>query len=68
MEARTQVAQERARLERELQTLHTRLDAAYTDKLDGKISDEFWKRKQAEWETQEFRIKSRISGEEESES
>lgn len=64
VQTRTQAAQERVRLIRELQTLHTRMDAAYTDKLDGRISDEFWKRKQADWETGEFRIKSRISGQE----
>jgi len=65
VQTRTQAVQERARLERELQTLHAWMDAAYTDKLDGRISDEFWKRKQADWETEEFRIKSRISGQEE---
>ena len=42
------VAQERTRLTRELQTVRGRMDAAYADKLDGKISGEFWQRKQAE--------------------
>lgn len=34
-----QSALERNRWERELATLHSRIDAAYTDKLDGKISE-----------------------------
>ena len=54
-------SQDRTRLERELATLHARMDAAYSDKLDGKISEEFWQRKQADWQTEEFRIKSLIS-------
>ena len=58
----TQAKLERARLERELQTLHVRMDAAYIDKLDGRISEEFWQRKNTDWATEEFRIKSRIAG------
>jgi len=34
-----------ARLERELAALCSRMDAAYTDKLDGKITEAFWQRK-----------------------
>jgi len=61
-QARAQAAQERAGLDRELQAVLARMDAACADKLDGKISDEIWKRKQADWETEGSRIKSRISG------
>jgi site-specific DNA recombinase len=56
------IAQERARLSRELSTLRARMDAAYSDKLDGKISEEFWQRKQAEWQSEELRIMSRLNG------
>ncbi len=42
------VAQERARLNRELSTLRGRMDAAYSDKLDGKISEDFWQAAEAE--------------------
>lgn len=56
------VAQERARLNRELSTLRGRMDAAYSDKLDGKISEDFWQRKQADWQAEEMRITSRLSG------
>ena len=38
------------------------MDAAYSDKLDGNITEEFWQRKQAEWSSEEARIKSRIAG------
>ena len=56
------VTQERARLNRELNTLRARMDAAYCDKLDGKISEEFWQRKQTEWQAEELRITSRLEG------
>ncbi len=62
VQMRNNAAPERARLERELAALHTRMDAAYTDKLDGRISREFWQRKQADWENEELRIRSLISG------
>ena len=52
---------ERARLERELDALHRRMDAAYMDKLNGKISDDFWQRKQADWESEDARLKALIS-------
>ena len=61
VQARAQVAQERARLDCELAALYTRTDAAYSDKLDGKITESFWQRKQADWQQEEFRIKSLIS-------
>ena len=59
---RNQTEQERSRLERELDALQSRMDAAYTDKLDGKITPEFWQRKQADWQAEEIRIKSLIAG------
>ena len=68
VQMRTQTAQERARLDRELAALHSRMDAAYTDKYDGKISEEFWQRKQAEWQAEECRIKSVRAGLEEDKS
>ena len=32
------------------------MDSTYCDKLDGKISEEFWQRKQADWSAEEQRI------------
>jgi len=48
VQMRNQAAQERSRLARQLAALHGHMDAAYTDKLDGKISEDFWQRKQAD--------------------
>jgi site-specific DNA recombinase len=61
VEAGTRVTQEQARLNRELSTLRGRMDAAYCDKLDGKISEDFWQRKQADWEAEEERINARLA-------
>jgi hypothetical protein len=36
------------------------MDQAYMDKLDGRISDEFWSRKSAEWQAEEQRILASI--------
>ena len=33
------------------------MDAAYVDKLDGKISEEFWEREAGEWRLEEQRVK-----------
>ncbi len=62
VQMRKNAANERARLERELASLYTRMDAAYLDKLDGKITEEFWQRKQRDWQAEEFRIQSLVSG------
>ena len=56
------LARERARLMRDLEAVRRRMDAAYTDKLDAKITEEFWQRKQAEWQTEELRIESQLAG------
>jgi site-specific DNA recombinase len=60
-EMRKRATAEQARVERELDALHRRMDAAYDDKLNGTISDEFWQRKQAEWESESARLKGLIS-------
>lgn len=44
---------ERARLGSRLTGIRDRIDAAYIDKLDGKISEEFWRRKTDEWTIEE---------------
>ncbi len=40
---------ERARLTKELNSLQTQRDEAYTDKLRGEITVEFWRERQAKW-------------------
>ena len=51
--AQYHVARERARLARAREEVQRRMDAAYIDKLDGKIAEDFWQRKQAEWLAEE---------------
>jgi hypothetical protein len=51
--AGAQTAQENARLDLELSTLRARMNAAYCDKLDSKIPEEFWQRRQTGWQEEE---------------
>jgi site-specific DNA recombinase len=44
------------KLQQRLTAVRSRIDRAYTDKLDGKISEEFWQRKTAEWQLEEQQI------------
>jgi site-specific DNA recombinase len=41
-------------------------DQAYTDKLDGKISEDFWQRKITEWQAEEQRVGMALAGLQES--
>ena len=50
-----------AALKQRLAALRTRMDALYEDKLDGKITEEFWTRKQAEYSDQERSIETALS-------
>jgi site-specific DNA recombinase len=52
--------QERERLEKRLGFVRHRFEQAYMDKLDGKISEEFWERKAAEWQAEEEQIQHAI--------
>ena len=54
--------QQGEQLAQRLGQVHRRMDQAYQDKLDGKISEEFWMRKSAEWQEEENRIRSSIKG------
>jgi site-specific DNA recombinase len=54
--------QQDERLRQRLSAVRRRLDQAYLDKLDGKISEEFWKRKSAEWTGEEQQISLAIQG------
>ena len=48
------------RLQQRLAALRHRLDQAYLDKLDGKITEEFWNRKSAEWMSEEQHVLSAL--------
>jgi len=45
-----------ARLEGEVRRLRARMDAAYEDKLDGRIAEELWERKRREYEARETQL------------
>jgi site-specific DNA recombinase len=45
-----ETAAPRTRLEQRLSAVRRRIDQSYLDKLDGKISEEFWSAKHAEWQ------------------
>jgi site-specific DNA recombinase len=53
---------ERARLKARLTTIQSHMDAAYIDKLEGKISEDFWQRKMAEWSADERQVRLAIDG------
>jgi hypothetical protein len=54
--------QERERLQQRLASVRSRMDQAYLDRLDGKITEDFWQRKTAEWQQQEQQIVLAIAG------
>jgi hypothetical protein len=56
------VSAERTRLETRLTGIRGRIDAAYVDKLDGKIPEDFWERKMREWRMEEQQVKMAIQG------
>jgi site-specific DNA recombinase len=49
-------AEQRNRLRARLDSVRSRLDPSYMDKLHGKISEDFWTRKSDEWRAEEQRI------------
>ena len=53
---------ERSRLEARLATIHKHMDDAYTDKLNGKITEDFWERRSNDWRIEEQQVKMAIEG------
>ncbi len=53
---------ERTRLDARLTAIRHRMDAAYSDKLDGKLPEDFWERKMCEWRMKEQQVQMAISG------
>ena len=45
--------QQAERFRQRLAQLRKRLDQSYVDRLDGKITEEFWEAKSAEWQQEE---------------
>ncbi len=54
--------QRQERLQQRLTSVRRRIDQAYMDKLDGKISEHFWQRKTAEWQLEEQQIVIAMQG------
>ena len=55
-------------MEQRLAIVRRRMDQAYSDKLDGKIPEDFWDRKMGDWRTEEQQIREAIAGAEDSDS
>ncbi|HET9183302.1 MAG TPA: recombinase family protein [Candidatus Angelobacter sp.] len=54
--------EQRQKLEQRLAAIRKRMDQMYIDKLDGKVSEEFWQRKTAEWQLEEQQVMMAIQG------
>jgi DNA invertase Pin-like site-specific DNA recombinase len=54
--------QQKERLEQRLASVRRRIDQAYMDKLDGKISEDFWQTKTAEWRLEEQQLATAMQG------
>jgi len=50
-----------ARLTTRLEQVKRRLNQAYMDKLDGKITEEFWAEKSSEWQVEQARLISELA-------
>jgi hypothetical protein len=53
---------ERTRLQSRLTAIRHRMDAAYVEKLDGKISEDFWHPKMSEWQIEEHQVRMAFDG------
>src|SRR5438128_3418185 len=58
---KTQAAAEREHSQRRLDAVRRRMDQAYSDKLEGKIPEDFWQRKMSEWGEEEQRIERALN-------
>jgi hypothetical protein len=54
--------EQRQKLQQRLSAVRNRMDEAYSDKLDGVISAEFWQRKTAEWQQEEQQVLLALQG------
>lgn len=57
-----QLRAEELRLQQRLISIRSRMDQAYLDKLDGKITAGFWERKNAEWLQEEQQVQFALAG------
>jgi hypothetical protein len=59
---RNECSAQRQRLEQRLAIVRRRMDQAYSDKLDGKIPEDFWERKRLDWRSEEHQIQAAMEG------
>ncbi len=59
---RSEAEKQRESLQGRLNSIRRRMDQAYTDKLDGRIPEDFWQRKMSEWQQEAQRIEMAIAG------
>ncbi|PWT79039.1 MAG: recombinase family protein [Acidobacteria bacterium] len=52
--------EQRERYNQRLTQIGRRMDFAYQDRLDGKIAEEFWVKKSAEWQQEEMQIRESL--------
>jgi site-specific DNA recombinase len=52
--------QEQERFQHRLTAIRNRIDQAYLDKLDGKITEDFWSRKSTDWSKEEQQVQMAI--------
>jgi site-specific DNA recombinase len=60
-QAQNVITAQRNALQPRLSAVRRRIDQAYQDKLDGKIPEEFWERKMAEWTREERSIQDALA-------
>src|SRR6185312_4333402 len=62
MSSRSEKKQQRERLQHRLSSVLRHIDQSYLDKLDGKIEEDFWRKKTSEWRMEEQQIQMAIQG------
>jgi site-specific DNA recombinase len=60
-ESLKRIEDERSRIERSLVVIRHRQDQAFVAKLDGEIPEDLWQRNQAQWQSEELRLKAQLS-------
>jgi site-specific DNA recombinase len=60
--SRSEKKQQRERLQHRLSSVLRHIDQSYLDKLDGKIEEDFWRKKTSEWRMEEQQIQMAIQG------
>ncbi len=56
------ISSERTQMQARLSAIRGRMGKAYTDKLDGKIAEDFWERQMTEWRAEEQHVQMAILG------